>query len=328
MRFVVVGTGAVGGVVGGRLHEHGHDVVFVARPAQAAAIRNDGLRIESPETTEVLRGLTIVEELSEIRWTSRDVVLLAIKTQDSCAALSSLASVAPDVPIVCIQNGVENERLASRWFRHVYGVCVLCPSGYVTPGVVQAWCAPLTGFLDLGRYPSGVDELAQSVAGVFRSSSFGSEVRPDVMRWKYAKLLMNLGNAAEALCGVREARRGAVAELARAEALTCFSAAGIEYVSEEEMNERHRSLRFGSIGGGVRVGGSSWQSLKRQTRSIEVDYFNGEIARLGTAFGVATPVNTLLQRLANQVARECKPPGSMTSEELLMKVEEALRAVG
>ena len=57
MRFVVLGTGAVGGVVGGRLHQHGHEVVFIARPIQAAAIRNEVLRIESPETTKVLRGL-------------------------------------------------------------------------------------------------------------------------------------------------------------------------------------------------------------------------------------------------------------------------------
>ena len=116
----------------------------------------------------------------------------------------------------------------------------------MTPGVVQAWCAPVTGFLDIGRYPSGVDDLGQRVATAFRTSSFQCEVRPDIMRWKYAKLLMNLGNAAEALCGVREVRWGGVAELARREALACFQAAGIEYVSEEEMNER--GLGFGSIG--------------------------------------------------------------------------------
>jgi 2-dehydropantoate 2-reductase len=148
------------------------------------------------------------------------------------------------------------------------------------------------------------------------------------MRWKYAKLLMNLGNAAEALCGVREARWGAVAELARQEAVACLSAAGIAYVSEEEMNERHHGLRFGSIGGAVRVGGSSWQSLKRQTGSIEVDYLNGEIALLGTTFGIPTPVNALLQRLANQMAREGKPPGSITAEDLQTLIRAANRSSG
>ena len=49
MRFVVLGAGAIGGVVGGRLAEHGHDVVLIARGAHYEAIRDNGLRIESPD---------------------------------------------------------------------------------------------------------------------------------------------------------------------------------------------------------------------------------------------------------------------------------------
>ena len=33
MRFVVYGAGAIGGVLGGRLHEAGHEVVLIARGA-------------------------------------------------------------------------------------------------------------------------------------------------------------------------------------------------------------------------------------------------------------------------------------------------------
>ena len=40
MRFVVVGAGAIGGVLGGRLHQHGHDVVLVARGEHHDAIRD------------------------------------------------------------------------------------------------------------------------------------------------------------------------------------------------------------------------------------------------------------------------------------------------
>ena len=41
MRFIVYGAGAVGGVVGGRMFQHGHDVVLVARPAIEGSTTND-----------------------------------------------------------------------------------------------------------------------------------------------------------------------------------------------------------------------------------------------------------------------------------------------
>jgi len=136
------------------------------------------------------------------------------------------------------------------------------------------------------------------------------------MRWKYGKLLMNLGNAVEALCG-RSARGGPVTPLARAEAIACFKAAGIGYVSDAEDKARRGDiLQAGTIDGRARAGGSSWQSLERHTGRIEADYLNGEIAMLGRTYGVATPVNSLLQRLANQFASDGRPPGSMALEEL------------
>jgi 2-dehydropantoate 2-reductase len=71
------------------------------------------------------------------------------------------------------------------------------------------------------------------------------------------------------------------------------------------------------IGGSSRPGGSSWQSLRRGSGAIESDYLNGEIALLGRVHGVPTPVNATLQRLANAAARERRPPGSTTPQEIL-----------
>ncbi len=55
MRFVVAGAGAIGGVVGGRLAEFGHDVALIARGAHAHAMRRDGLALHSPSGTSVVR---------------------------------------------------------------------------------------------------------------------------------------------------------------------------------------------------------------------------------------------------------------------------------
>jgi 2-dehydropantoate 2-reductase len=276
----------------------------------------NGLRMETPEG--VLRvDIPVVDAPPRIEWTDADVVLLAMKTQDTVGALTALASAAPaTVPVFCMQNGVANERMALRRFPNVYGVYVWCASSHLRAGVVEAWSAPLTGVLDVGRYPSGVDALATSVAAAFRSSTFFSSSRTDVMRWKYRKLLSNLGNAVEALCGSAPSSSAVVAE-ARREGVACLNAAHILFAAEdEEFAEREKLLKLRQIGGRSRAGGSSWQSLARGSGSIECDYLNGEIAMLGRQFGVPTPVNELLQRLARKAAVEGKPPGSMSLIEL------------
>src|SRR5688500_13850179 len=106
MRFIVLGAGAIGGVVGGRLSAAGYDVVLIARAAHAAAIRAHGLRILDPEGEQVVQ-VPVVERPDEIAFGAEDVVLLSVKTQDTPAALHDLADAAPaSTPVICAQNGV------------------------------------------------------------------------------------------------------------------------------------------------------------------------------------------------------------------------------
>lgn len=63
-------------------------------------------------------------------------------------------------------------------------------------------------------------------------------------------------------------------------------------------------------------GSSTTQSLMKESGSVEVDYLNGEICLLGRLHGVPTPVNAMLQRVVNRMAREHKAPGSLTFAEL------------
>jgi 2-dehydropantoate 2-reductase len=315
MRFVVYGAGAIGGVLGARLHQHGHEVVLIARGAHLDAIRTGGLRIESPHASEVAR-VPAVGHPSEIAWRADDVVILAMKTQRSDAALAELARCAPlECTIVSAQNGVENERLALRRFARVYGVAVMCPAAHLAPGVVHAYSGPVTGILDIGCWPDGVTEAARAIAAAFERSGFVSQPRPDIARWKYRKLLMNLGNAVQALCA---SGGGEIVKRAQAEGDACLRAAGIEFATEAEDRARRGDvLRIQPIAGRHRPGGSTWQSLARESGSIETDYLNGEIVLLGRLQGISTPVNALLQRLANEAARERRAPGGYTADALL-----------
>src|SRR5207237_9008219 len=96
---------------------------------------------------------------------------------------------AGSLPVLCAQNGVSSERFALRRFRHVYGVCVWMPATHLEPGVVEASGAPKAGLLHLGRYPSGTGATADQIAADLAGSGFLAPVVPDVMRWKYGKLL-------------------------------------------------------------------------------------------------------------------------------------------
>ncbi len=317
MRIVVIGAGAIGGVTGGRLHQAGHDVVLVARGPHHDAIRDRGLTIQCP-TDEVTIRVPVVDRVDRLTLGADDVVLLAVKSQDTPGVVADLVPSAPEgLAVVSLQNGLENERVLLRHFDHVYGVCVMFPATHVEPGVVQANSTPVEGLLDLGRYPSGVDDTAVAISAAFEDGPFVSEVRPDIMRWKAAKLLLNLANAIDAVCGL-EGAGGELYARAQAEGRAVLDAAGVAHVSEEEDAARRGDLlQMRRVNGERRVGSSGRQSLARGAGSIETDFLNGEIVLLGRLHGVPTPVNALLQRLAGEAARERRAPGSMRPEEVL-----------
>ena len=323
MRVVVYGAGAIGGVLGGRLFENGGDVVLVARGPHYEAVRDRGLRIETPIGDRVV-PVPVVDHPARIDWGDDDVVVLAMKTQDVVGALDALgAAGAAGVPVACAQNGVESERLALRRAGAVHGVCVMAPAAHLRPGVVRAYSVPTPGILDVGRYPEGTDDVSNALAEGFRTATFAAEARGDIMRWKYTKLLMNVGNAVEALCRPSTAA-GELVHRARQEAGAAYEAAAVDFVPEADFVARRGDLiRPQPIGDAPRSGGSSWQSLERATGRIEADYLNGEIALLGRLHGVPTPVNEVLRRAANEAARRRLPPASLSAEELLALVTTA-----
>ena len=321
-RFVVYGAGAIGGTIGGRLFEHGHDVVLIARGAHGEACRADGLTLRTADGEATLAVPTVLHPSELAIDPDADVVVLAMKTQDTASALEALAAVAPaTTPIVCAQNGVENERLALRRFADVHGMCVMLPATHLEPGVVEVSSTPIAGILDVGRYPTGTDETTEAVASTIDASGFSSHAVDDVMRRKYAKLLMNLGNALDAACGPA-ARRGPLYARARDEAIACFAAAGIDVASPEEDRARRGDLlHVQPIGGRSRGGSSMWQSLARGTGRTEAAYLNGEVVLLGRQLGIPTPVNALFLEVAEELARSGAAPGSVDVVDLEARVE-------
>ena len=316
MRYIIYGAGGIGGAIGGRLFHRGHDVVLICRGEQLATIQRRGLTLKTPSETLYLPIRAIGHPL-ELSFTDRDVVILTMKSQDTELALRDLDCAGGNaVPVICCQNGVDNERMAARHFAQVYGMVVWLPGTYLEPGVVLNHATSIGGILDAGCYPQGTDSLITQVTTDLTACGFSAKPDPHIMRWKYTKLLSNLYNALQAICGLEALGRD-FTRAVRQEALACYQAAGIDFVPEDEMRQRVQTeVKLADIAGHSRAGGSTWQSLTRGLPAIEVDFLNGEIVLLGTLYGVPTPYNRLLQKVANQMARTGKRPGSVSVEEL------------
>jgi 2-dehydropantoate 2-reductase len=317
MRLVVYGAGAVGSVLGARLYQSGAEVVLVARPAHAEAIRAHGLRLITAEE-DVRVAVPAVTSLDAVAPGEDDIVLITAKTQDTPAMHEAIGRWNAGAAVVCGTNGVEHERLALRRFADVYAMVIQLPSTFEHPGEVMSLCHPTNALVDVGRYPSGVDSVAEELAAVLAAAPHVScEADPHVMAKKYAKLLVNLGNATEAACGERF---HPVTKAAMTEAKAVYEAAGISYElpadAKAHYDARLATMQFAIPDGATFTGGSTWQGLAKGSTTTETDYFNGEIVLLGRLHGVPTPHNEFLQRLVNELIAAGAPPASMSPEDL------------
>ena len=319
VRVIIYGAGAVGSAIGGRLRQGGADVVLVARAAHVAAIRDAGLTVRSAHGSEVVE-IEAVTSIDQLEPTGDDIVLITAKTQDTPQIHSALFDWDPNVSVVCGTNGVEHERMALRRFARVYAMVIQLPAQFEKPGEVTVLCAPSNAILDVGRYPSGIDDTATHLAALIDASPMLlSEADDDVMTKKYAKLLVNLGNVADAACGIA-GRRARVTAAALEEGQHAYRAAGIrwEQTAErvEHYKQRAKTMQFDIPEGDTFIGGSTWQGLMKGAPTLETDYFNGEIIMLGRLHGVATPTNEFLQHYAARLLRGDVQAGSVTTDQL------------
>ena len=328
MRHIIIGTGAVGGVVGGLLASVGKDVVLVARGRQLAALRADGLQVTTAAGTVRVRPV-VAAGPDDVDLRAGDVLVLAVKSQDTADALAAWSdrpiadggTAAERLAVVCAQNGVDNERAALRRFARVIAMCVWLPATFLEPGRVSAGGTPVPGVLTVGHAvapPTDADDVLAGYAQELEDAGFRAPVAADVMAWKYTKLLTNLANAVEALCGsLRDDDVRDLAARADAEGRAVLRAAGIVTLDDAVHDAARAGFRVDRLPGQERGGGSSWQSLARGTGSIESDHLNGEIVLLGRLHGVPTPVNAVLQRRARQASAAGARPGATTAAELL-----------
>src|ERR1700681_4017296 len=104
MRILVLGAGAVGGVFGGRLAEAGRDVTFLVRPARAALLAEQGLKVSS-----LLGDFTVQPQLATVDTLGGgyDLVILTAKHYDFDQAIEAIRpAVGPQTAVLPLLNGL------------------------------------------------------------------------------------------------------------------------------------------------------------------------------------------------------------------------------
>ena len=320
MRFVIYGAGAIGGVVGAKLHQAGFDIALIARGAHYRAIRDRGLTLEQPHEPVAHLRIPVADSPEGIEWNGDEVVLLATKSQDTTGALDALRAAAPaGTPVVCMQNGVENERIALRLMPNVYGAVVMSPTAHLEPGIVQAYGTHGTGVIDLGRYPSGLDSLLRGG----RAGARAGRLQLGPAQGHHALQVREADARTSAMRSTRSARR---ARTLRSSSSSRRRRGGPSCAPPGSSSSPTRSTTWSAGGSGSelqpiagreRAGSSTWQSLARGTPTVETDYLNGEIALLGRLHGVPTPVNDALCELSARHVRERRAPQTLPAAEVL-----------
>jgi len=328
MRIIVYGAGAIGSIIGGYLYNKGHEVILVCSKAHAEVISKSGLKISGLHGDFQL-DVPAVADIAEITFRDDDIVFLTMKTHDTAAAIAKMSDAAAKLPAVCFQNSVRNEEIAAPHFARVYGGIAFFGAKYLEPGAVIHTAQDNLG---IGLYPKGLDETVETLSELLTDAGFSVTAYPDIMAVKWAKLFRNLNNAFFAITGIPvlaaikyEESRFLMADILE-EAHRVVQKAGIEILpleGHQPPDKMIESLRKpGERGFDVpddeemSIRPSTWQDLYLKRGRTEVEYLSGEIVRLGKQYGVPTPLNSLMVRVVEEMAREKKVPGAYTVAQL------------
>jgi 2-dehydropantoate 2-reductase len=340
MNFLILGAGAIGIYIGGRLAEAGHGVTFIARPAAAEALRRAGVRVKFKGGEKAVREVSVFTSPAQaFADGSYDVLVLALKSFDTAAALSELQAVtsAPP-PILCLQNGVDNESEIARTFGAERVI-----AGTVTTAVSLVQAGEIVVERERGVGLALGHALSLQIMEALAGAGFKTRTYPAAGPMKWSKLLVNLiGNATSAILDLSTAELFAdrrVFAIERAMLLECLAVMrALKYEVVDLPGVPVRLVAFGLerlppflvqplLGRAVSSGrGKKMPSfhvdLHLRQRQTEVYWLNGAVARHGAELGVPTPVNRILTETLGALSE-----GRLSKEDFRRKPEALLRLI-
>ena len=342
MKVLVFGAGAIGLYIGGSLAGAGHAVTFIARPQVAEAIRGTGVRLREKAEEKIVRNVSVVNSPAEaLAAGPHDVVVFALKSYDTAAALAQLREVtAAPPPLLCLQNGVDNEPDIAQAFG---AECVI--AGTVTTAVSKAGAAEIVVERERGVGIALGHPLSPRIVGALRHARLNARAYPAAGPMKWSKMLTNLiGSATSAILDMPVAevfadrRLFAVEVAALRECLAVMRALSHSPVDLPGTPVRALALAVEHLPAwlsqpvlkrGVGAGrGGKMPSFHidlhaaRGKGKTEVRWLHGAVARYGTERGVPTPVN---QTLTDSL--EALSAGQLSKEDFRRRPEALLRLI-
>ncbi len=312
MRFLVFGAGAIGTYLGGSLLLQQHEVVFLEREQEAHLLRQQGLLLQIREKTHHISHFSVVTSLDEaLQKGLFDAALFALKAYDTASALEAMRPYAAHLPpMVCLQNGVENETAIAQ----VLGVEKVIPAT-VTSAVGRRGIGNIILEKERGIGIAATHPLAFRLAEAFRACGIRTQLYADPAAMKWSKLLTNLvANASSAIYNLtpqqifanRETYKLEVQQLR--EALQVMAAQNIPVVNLPHTPvilmvwlmtklpmflSQPLAVQFIGKGRGNKMP-SLHIDLYSKRQNSEVTILNGAVIRFGERYGISTPVNRFL----------------------------------
>jgi 2-dehydropantoate 2-reductase len=195
MRIAVMGSGGLGGFFGARLAKGGADVAFIARGAHLAALRTNGLAIESTHESFHLPSVTATDDPASVG--PVDFVLFAVKLWDTENAARALAPIlGPNTAAISFQNGVQKDDM----LRPIVGEKALMGGiAQVSAVIARPGVIAQTGSIQrlvFGEYDGSRSPRAEAFLAACRDGGIDAEISPNIRREIWQKYVFLVGISA------------------------------------------------------------------------------------------------------------------------------------
>lgn len=191
MRFVILGAGGLGSVIGGYLAKAGEDVTLICRPAHAEAINSKGLKITGVRGEHLIReNLTAVTSPDEAAG-EFDHLIILVKGKDTETALAQAEGLkARCRNVFSLQNGIGKEERLRAWAGRdkVVGASTIEGGTLHEPGVVSnPLTTPITAWF--GELDGGTSPRTDALAEAFTRAGLVARSVPNIMQVLWEKLV-------------------------------------------------------------------------------------------------------------------------------------------
>ncbi len=292
MRIAAMAAGAVGGYFGARMAAAGHDVFFIARGANLAAIKANGLKIESVHGDVHLPKPNVTDNPAEVG--AVDIVLFAVKLWDTeKAAELARPLVGPNTRVITLQNGIDSvERIVPiLGAEQTIGGAAYIATVIAAPGVIKQTSS--FAKMRFGRADKRADEKLQAFADAGKAAKIDIGISADIERERWEKFAF-----LTAMAGSTSALRSPIGPIAADPELRGFfrslmeEAAAIAKAKGVALDPAYIEGRMDFVQHTVEPGmkASMAHDLERGNR-LELDWLNGKVRELGREYGVPTPAS-------------------------------------